>query len=260
MTEAAARFDDRVQDYLRGRPGYPRQILDVVRAARGDPPPARLADFRLDWTVADIGAGTGLLARPFLEAGCTVRLVEPNDEMRAAARATVLSPKATFLGGNAEGTGLPNQSVDAIVAGQAFHWFDAPAAAAEWRRILRPGGVVAVVHNRRKLTGTPFLEAYEAFLGTWGTDYRAVTERYEDPDALAALFGAPPEAVVLPNRQRLDRAGLQARLRSCSYLPGRGHPRYDAMDAAASALFEAHAEAGRVALTYDCVVYAGPLG
>lgn len=261
MSDETRRFDDRVQDYLLSRPGYPRQLLDVLRAAMGTGAPARLSDWRLEWRVADIGAGTGLLSMPFLEAGCQVDAVEPSGPMREAARRLQgRFPGLRVHEGRAEATGLDDDAVDLVVAGQAFHWFDAAAAREEWQRILRPGGVAAAVWNRRHLEGTPFAVAYETFNRTWGIDYAAVSERYESKSDLETVFGAAPEAKALPNRQRLDLAGLLARLRSCSYLPGVDHPRHADMMAAAEKLFSAHAVAGRVELVYDTVVYAGPLG
>jgi len=252
------RFNDRVQDYLRSRPGYPRQVLDVLRAAMGVAEPTSIADWRLSWTVADIGAGTGLLSLPLLEAGCRVLAVEPGAEMRFAAEQTLKRFSAfSVVEGQAEATGLDDGSVDLVVAGQAFHWFDAAAAVVEWRRILRPGGVVALIWNRRRAEGTAFAVAYETFLRSWGTDYSQVAERYEDPAGLSAVFSEVPGPKLLPNRQRLDREALQARLRSCSYLPGRGDERFEAMMRAAGGLFDAHQVGGFVELNYDTAVYAG---
>jgi len=259
-TDSTHRFDDRVQDYLLGRPGYPRQLLDVLRRHMGAPAPESLGDFRLDWVVADIGAGTGLLARPFLEAGCAVHAIEPSASMAEAARRVLAHfPNLEVHEARAEATGLPEASVDLVVVGQAFHWFDAAAAAEEWRRILRGPRVAAIVWNRRHLAGTAFAEAYETFLKSWSVDYEAVMERYESPEALRAVFKDVPEPEELPNRQRLGREGLLARLRSCSYLPGEDHPRREAMIRAANGLFDAHARGGVVELTYDTAIYAGPI-
>lgn len=258
MPDETQRFEDRVQDYLLGRPGYPRQVLDVLRPVMGEPPPSGLADFRLGWTVADIGVGTGLLSLPFLEAGCTVRGVDPSASMVEAC-SRVLARFGGFAAteGRAEATGLPDACVDLVVAGQAFHWFDPEPARAELSRILRGPRAVAVVWNRRHTDGAPFSVAYETFLKSWGIDYEAVMDRYESPEALRTLFGAEVSVNLLPNRQRLDRAGLIARLRSCSYLPGAEHPQHAAMVNAAGGLFDAHAKAGFVELRYDTAIYAG---
>jgi SAM-dependent methyltransferase len=252
MSNATHRFDDRVQDYLRGRPGYPPGLISALELQVG---------LRSEWAVADIGAGTGLLSQRFLEAGCVVLGVEPSPPMAAAGRALLGdSPRFSMRDGRAEATGLPDGAAELVVAGQAFHWFDVEGALREWQRILRPPRAVALIWNRRPLAGTPFAADYEAFLRTWGMDYAEVSESYEDPRALARVFaGGAPTPVVLPHVHRLDRAGLQARLRSCSYLPGRGHPRYAPMMAASDALFEAHARDDTVEMPYDAVMYAGSI-
>ncbi|MEO1231111.1 MAG: class I SAM-dependent methyltransferase [Myxococcota bacterium] len=247
--EATARFDDRVRDYLLGRPAYPAAVVEVVR---------RRCRVGASARVADIGAGTGFLGGLFAAEGHEVEGVEPSEAMAEAGRRMWSEqPSASMRLGRAEATGLGDGSVDVVVVGQAFHWFDAPAVAREWARILRPGGGVALVWNRRRLSGGPFLEAYEGFLRTWGTDYDAVSESYESAAAMGAIFDPLPEPEVLPNRQVLDHPGLVARLRSCSYLPSRDHPRYPAMMDAIPPLFDRYAESDRVVLEYETVVFAG---
>lgn len=124
------RFSDRVENYVRYRPGYPRALLECLAREHGlDPAHA----------VADIGSGTGILSELLLRNGNAVFGVEPNAEMRAAAE-RLLRGQAKFhsVDGRAEATTLPTASVDWITAAQAFHWFDVSAARREFRRILRP--------------------------------------------------------------------------------------------------------------------------
>ena len=252
MSEVLRRFDDRVQDYLQGRPGYPPALVEVLEAQVG---------LRPEWTVADIGAGPGLLSRVFLDHGCAVVGVEPSPPMAAAARATLgASPRSRMTEGTAEATGLEDASVELVVAGQAFHWFDVEAAVREWQRILRPPRAVALVWNRRPTAGSAFAEAYEAFVRAWGIDYDTVSETYEAEAALARVFaGGLPTPTLIPHAHRQDREGLYARLRSCSYLPGRAHPRHAAMMVAAAELFDAHAQGGVVETSYEAVMYAGSI-
>ena len=148
-SDSNTRFSDRVADYVRTRPGYPTAVLDILGTETGLNPAT---------VVADVGAGTGLSAELFLRNGNTVFGVEPNREMREAAE-SLLAGYANFhsVAGSAESTTLPDASVDLIVAGQAFHWFDVPRARAEFRRILRPDGVVVLMWNTRRLDTTPFL-------------------------------------------------------------------------------------------------------
>jgi SAM-dependent methyltransferase len=249
--KSTERFSNRVADYDRWRPGYPAAVLDVIR---------REAGLRPGRIVADLGSGTGLLAQLFLDNGNVVLGVEPNEAMAEAARRRFADRAFHDVRGTAEQTGLPEDSVDLAAAGQAFHWFHPAATAAELRRILKPDGAAAVVWNLRRLSGSPFLAAYEAFLQRWGTDYSEVSAQYADPQALRTLFGGDHFAYHrFENAQDLDLEGLRGRLLSSSYTPAPGHPDHEAMLAALPALYEAHAEAGRVRFVYDTELYLGPL-
>ncbi|GIG85250.1 class I SAM-dependent methyltransferase [Plantactinospora endophytica] len=121
--------------YDRYRPSYPEPAIDW---AVGRSAPAR---------VVDLGAGTGILTRVLLGLGHDVTPVEPDPGMRA--RLDAATPGTVALAGSAERVPLPDNSVDAVVAGQAYHWFDQPAAHAEGARLVRPGGTYAAVFNHR---------------------------------------------------------------------------------------------------------------
>lgn len=160
--------------------------------------------------------------------------------------------------GRAEATTLADASVDLVSAAQAFHWFDQNATRAEWRRILRPDGVVAVYWNSRRLDGSSFLEGYEHLLREFGTDYAEVAERDQDDTAMLHWFGdGLRERAVFANAQRLDFDGLRGRLLSSSYAPSRDHPRHAAMIAALRALFDATARNGTVTLDYRARLFVG---
>jgi SAM-dependent methyltransferase len=249
---ASERFDGRVADYRRGRPGYPEALFDAVVELGGLAPGA---------TVADLGAGTGLATEPLLRRGLRVAAVEPNGAMRAALAARLGgSPRLTIVAGSAEATGLAERSIDLALAAQSFHWFDAARAHAELARILRsPAARVALVWNSRRAAGTPFVEGYERLLLRHGTDYRAVGHRGVGRERLAAFFGGRFAQRRFDHAQRLDRAGLRARLLSSSYVPAAGQPGHAAMLAALDALFEAHSRGGEVELVYDCELSIGPL-
>jgi ubiquinone/menaquinone biosynthesis C-methylase UbiE len=106
--------------------------------------------------VADIGAGTGMLAEIFLEAGHRVLAVEPNAEMLEACRALAAQhPALEAVEGSAEATTLPDASVDLIAVGRAMHWFDWPHAHREFQRILKPDGWVLVATNGHRDSGAP---------------------------------------------------------------------------------------------------------
>lgn len=245
------RFSDRVDDYVRGRPGYPAELYDALVAASGLATGAR---------VADLGSGTGLSAAPLLERGFELFAVEPNEPMRHAAEARLGEhPAFHSVAGSAEATGLAPASVDLAIAFQAFHWFDVARTRAELDRILVPGGHVALVWNARRAGGTPLLGDYEALLQRFGTDYRQVGHRGLSRERLAELFGGPFAHHRFDNHQDLDLDGLRARLLSSSYVPAAGHPDHAPMLVELERIFRAHAVAGRVRLEYDVDLYLGAL-
>jgi SAM-dependent methyltransferase len=119
--------------YARARPPYPPEVIEALVTGIGVEPGAR---------VLDLGAGTGLLTRPLIAAGYDVVAVEPLDGMRSSLGA--VAGAENVLAGTAEAIPLPAQSVDAIVCGDAYHWFDPDRAPAELHRVLRPGGGVGL--------------------------------------------------------------------------------------------------------------------
>jgi len=246
------RFGDRVAAYERFRPSYPDGVIAFLRAEPGLTP---------EHVVADVGSGTGLLSRAFLQSGNLVYGVEPNAEMRGAAeRLLGSSDRFVSVEGRAEATGLPPQSVDFVAAGQAFHWFDPVASKAEFRRILRSGGWTVLVWNSRRTASTEFLSAYEAFLRSWCPDYGKVSSHYEDEESLALLFGADGWCRgTFEHTQSFDYHGLEGRLLSSSYAPGPEEEAHGPMLAALRQLFDDHERGGRVVFEYDTGVYAGRL-
>jgi SAM-dependent methyltransferase len=155
---------------------------------------------------------------------------------------------------------LASASVDLVAAGQAFHWFDAPAAQREFRRILRGGGWVAILWNDRRAEEDAFARAYESLLRTYGTDYDQVQHRNVTPDQLRAFFGGDYRTWSFPNEQRFDLDGVRGRLLSSSYAPAPGHPRHDAMMAELRRLVDAHGDDGWVRFSYDTRLHLGRLG
>jgi SAM-dependent methyltransferase len=248
------RFSERVENYIRFRPSYPRGVVELLRREAGLAPSS---------VVADVGSGTGLLARLFLENGNVVYGVEPNREMREAGERLLKDfPKFVSVEGSAEATTLQDACVDFVAAAQAFHWFNLSRAREEFRRILRPGGSAVLVWNDRRRDSTPFSRDLEALLVEYGLDYSSVAEGYVATDeqgaaALREFFGGAYRAARFDNFQALDFEGLRGRILSASYMPLPGHERFDAMLAALGRLFDTHQEGGRVAIEYDTNVYYG---
>ncbi len=235
------RFDDRAQDYARYRPGYPAAVVDFVLTG---------------WTgrtrrAADVGAGTGISAQMLADAGLEVIAVEPNADMR---RAAVPHPRVRWSEGTAEATGLPDGSVDLVLAAQAFHWFARERALAEFQRILRPGGRLAVLWNRRSRTD-PFTLGYRRALED--TAGEAPAEKTEfAPEAVGATGRfACLRSASFPNLQLLGLDELIGRARSTSTVPKQG-PVRDELERRLRALHREHADAtGRATMHYDTRVF-----
>jgi SAM-dependent methyltransferase len=252
MSDPTMRFSTRVEAYVRYRPGYPPEIVRLLERECGLTPGS---------LIADVGSGTGILAELFLKNGNRVVGVEPNREMReASGRLLAGYPGFASVDARAEATTLPDASVDLVTAGQAFHWFDRPAARREFARILEPAGWVVLIWNVRRKTTTPFLRAYERLLLTHSIDYRTV-DHENVTDAMIAEFFRPGSCTLrtFENRQLFDCAGLEGRLMSSSYVPEPGHPNHAPMLAELRAIFAAHQQDGMVSFDHDTKVYAGRL-
>jgi len=243
------RFSNRVEDYVKYRPGYPVQVVrfleDQYKLVRGS-------------LIADIGSGTGISSALFLDKGYRVAGVEPNKEMRDKSVELLGGNPAFFaIDGTAENTTLPDNSVDAIVAGQAFHWFDREKTRQEFSRILKPGGSVALIWNER-LTDTGFEQEYDQLIVKHGIDYVQVDHRNIDLEKISAFFHpAPVRLEIFPNEQVFGFDGLEGRLLSSSYMPDKSHPGYPAMVADLKDLYDRYQEAGKITIHYETKVFAG---
>src|SRR5262249_16934021 len=128
------------------------------------------------WTVADIGSGTGISSELFLQNGNRVYAVEPNLKMRTAAESLFKgNHQFVSINATAESTSLPDESIDVIVAGQAFHWFDKTASKIEFQRIARPGAFLVLMWNKRK-SDSPFQQQYEKMLLEFVPTYEEVCQ------------------------------------------------------------------------------------
>ncbi|MDZ4857375.1 MAG: class I SAM-dependent methyltransferase [Candidatus Hydrogenedentes bacterium] len=250
--DVTQRFSNRVDNYVKYRPGYPAALLDYLALHAGIGP---------DTPVADIGSGTGIFSKSLLGRGCRVFAVEPNDAMRhTAERLLQDDPDFVSVDGSAELTTLADASVDLVVAAQAFHWFDPDKTRREWLRILRAGGKAALIWNDRKTDSTPFLAEYDELLRTLGTDYEKVNHRNIDAARLSMFFGpAGFTETVFQNQQRFDWDGLYGRAMSSSYVPAEGEPGYAAFADGLRALFDRHATENGVAIDYDTRLFLGSL-
>ncbi len=249
MLEPTKRFSSRVENYVKYRPHYPREVIEILREVCG---------LMRDWRVADIGSGTGISTELFLTNGNPTYGVEPNQPMREAAESCLKEYTGfTSVDGTAEETTLPDSSVELVVAGQAFHWFDRARAKVEFRRILKPGGWVALMWNRRR-KDMPFLAEYEELSRTFSPDYDKVDGTNVTDEMFAEFFSPNVYQFRACEHGRLqDYEALKGGLLSSSYSPEPGHPNHEPMIAELEKLFARHERDGRVRFEYDTQVYVG---
>ena len=251
-SNSTTRFSDRVDLYIKYRPGYPAEILPLLHREIGLLPSS---------VIADAGSGTGILAEMFLRNGNQVFGIEPNAEMRAAGE-LLLQAYDNFISinGSAEKSTLPDASVDFITAAQAFHWFDVPKTKREFQRILKPNGFVVLLWNDRRTDTTAFLQGYEQLLQEFSLDYQQVNHRNVSDEILRQFFGTGGYTETsLFNCQLFDYEGLEGRLLSSSYAPMQGHPKHEPMLERLREIFDAHQVNGQVSFDYDTRIYYGQM-
>ncbi|MGA9363739.1 MAG: methyltransferase domain-containing protein [Bacteroidota bacterium] len=250
---STTRFSNRVKDYAKYRPHYPLKVLEFLTSELG---------LTKDSVIADIGSGTGISSELFVEKGNHVYGIEPNKQMREAAE-RLFKCRKNFVSVNAtaEDTTLGDRSVDFIVAGQAFHWFDLRKTKTEFRRILRPNGFVILIWNDRRTAASDFLHGYETLLNRYGTDYKEIKHiGIGIVGHLDQFFGKGNYHLkVFKNSQYFDFDGLKGRLLSSSYVPTEGHPDYVPMIDELKRLYAMYEKNGLVVFEYDTKLYYGLL-
>lgn len=248
----SSRFTGRVESYKRFRPGYPQEILDLLRHECGLTPESN---------IVDVAAGTGLFSEIFLHNGNPVIAIEPNDEMRTVCETRQPDyPRLVVRSGTAEVTGLPSKIADFLTVAQAMHWFDLRRARQEFARVLRTDGWCVIAYNERRLGGDTFHEGMEELLVNFGIDYQHVRRRHLGDAQLREFF--EPHVIrcqTLPNSQLLDLDALVGRIVSSSYMPTQTHPRYGEMLRSIEQLFDENQRDGTIRLEYDCVIRFGQL-
>lgn len=240
-----SRFSDRAAAYVKHRPSYPAAAIDAVFDGTGDPSALR---------VLDVGAGTGISSRLLADRGASVIALEPNEAMQRAGESEP-HPLVEWRCGTGEATGLADGAVEIVACFQAFHWLDRAKALAEFRRVLKAGGRVALAWNVQD-AGDPFTEGYQRVILKHATDPPTSPWLQGFGDVAAALRSEwrSYRELRFANEQSLDLAGLIGRAKSASYCPNAGSPA-EALDSDLANLHAAHQNAGRVVLRYSCVVH-----
>lgn len=205
----AEQFASAADAYERGRPEYAPAVVGALAAELGLAPGA---------PVLDLAAGTGKLTRALVAGGLEVVAVEPQASLRERLAAAVGAERVRD--GLAEAIPLPDSSVDAVTVADAFHWFDHAAALAEIKRVLRPGGGLAVLFTAPDWTGASW--AHE--LGTLIQRLRPEHPYFDGPPWQQAVRDAgvwtEPREVRVTTSQPTDPARIVAYVASMSFVAG----------------------------------------
>lgn len=249
-SDSRRRFSRRVADYVKYRPSYPPALVQTLVDEAG---------LRPEWSVADIGSGTGFSSEQFLRFGCKVTGVEPNADMRAAGDTYLAGyPNFNSVEGVAEETGLADGTIDMVTAGQALHWFRLPLARIEFDRIVRPGGILAFFWNERSSTATPFMAHYMDVMERYTVEQRIAHHQDVDPAALAYLYANGVfESRRIAWLTQLSLEQAVGRAFSSSYMPRRDSAEGAPMEAEIAALFDQFGENGVVDFHYETELYFG---
>jgi len=224
VADPIAAYDGKAEDFAQHRLSYARGAIDVILETTG---------LDTTWIVADIGAGTGHVAKHFVGRVERLYAVEPNDDMRRQAERS-LGGFAAFVSvsGTAEKTTLPKDSLALITVGQALHWFDAEAARREFTRVLKPDGWLAVIRNRLGEDQGPNLRPY---------------------------FSDDVQHRSFPMTAKETWDTFIRGIRSSAASPAQSHPRYPSFERAQRENFDARAVRGILTLRYSTEVAVGRL-
>lgn len=245
------RFSGKANLYAAGRPSYAAGFLQWLKDECGLGPGSR---------VADVGSGTGKFTKQLLELGCDVHAVEPNEDMRCIAEAE-LSGLSGFhsVVGNASDTGLPDHSMDAVTAAQAFHWFPAEEFRRECLRIGKEGSLVFLVWNERDMEA-PVTQAIHALYTDHGRDFHGFNMGLKkDDERIRRFFSDHYQMRQFDNPLHYDLEGFRVRCLSSSHSPKEGEEDYSAYKAGIDKIFERFAENGRLEVPNLTRAYFGKL-
>ena len=245
-------FSGKFSNYSKYRPGYPQSLL-------------RLMEEHINLTpvtvVADIGSGTGICSRLFIENGNTVYGVEPNDEMRQYS-ATLFRAYPGFhsLKGTGEETGLHDNSVDLVVCAQSFHWLNPDSAKVEFQRILSDQGHVALIWNDKAQEENSFNSDYESIcerFKSFRPKYNSGGKSLIDRSVLDNFFKGSYKTMELENHQDLTLEGVMGRYSSTSYAIGPEEAEYESLVTEMKEAFEKYQNNGLVRIKYVTRIFLG---
>lgn len=247
--DATEKFSGLASVYAAGRPAYAESFLRDLYGEYG---------FSADSVIADIGSGTGKFAKQMLERGSYVYCVEPNEDMRSKSITELEEYKnKSIVAGDAENTGLQDNSVDFITTAQAFHWFDAERFRTECKRIIKPGGKVFLIWNMRDMNSEIAQIIYRIcekycpnFKGFGGGIQR-------DDERIKSFFDGKYKRIEYDNPLCYGREKFISRSLSSSYSLKPQDENYKEYISELEALFEEYAVSGEVITPNKTIVYVG---
>jgi ubiquinone/menaquinone biosynthesis C-methylase UbiE len=247
------RFSNRVSNYIKYRPSYPIETIEILKQE---------TNIDTSKSICDIGSGTGLFTKLLLENGYKVYGVEPNNEMREAGEEYLSKyNKFTSINANAENTTLEDKSIDLITVAQAFHWFDLKKVKIEFCRILKENGYIALIWNDRVLNKDGFQNDYEAFLLKYCPEYKEVSYRNVNEETSIKNFFSPNNVIKkeLENYQEFNFEGLKGRLLSSSYSLTQDNEQYTQMLKELEVIFNKYQNNGLIKFEYNTLIYISNL-
>ncbi|MDR1913097.1 MAG: class I SAM-dependent methyltransferase [Clostridiales bacterium] len=254
--DSKERFTTRAEDYAKYRPEYPEQVIDYF---------IRRTGITQNSIIVDIGSGTGKFSGMLCAREYNVIGVEPNKAMREQAEIMLRRPRFTSVCGSAEETTLPDNSADAIVSAQAFHWFNLEKCKPEFRRILKTGAKVAVIWNNRdsdtignfNKKSSEFMKQLHRVLSFYPGDLAMPSNNRTTSESFADFFESGFDSKEFSWNKEMDYQGVWGLIRSHSNTPLEGNENYLPLKKAVKDLFDKCQTNGTVTIFYSTDVFIG---
>lgn len=242
-------FSDKAVNYSSGRPTYSSELIEYLYQIIG---------LNSQSVIADIGAGTGILAKQLLDKGSSVICVEPNDNMRAVAEHDLSAYRqVSFSNGDAENTKIESSTVDYITVAQAFHWFDVDKFKNESKRILKYGGKVILVWNTRDTECELCVDNYRIFK-KYCPRFNGFSGGIKNSDErIISYFDGKYETVEFDNPIIFNRETFIRRSLSGSYSLQKSDEQYNDYIEELNKLFEKYSENGYLIMPNKSIAYIG---
>lgn len=241
------RFDGKGDIYAKARPKYAAELFDYMKDE---------LNIKENSVFADVGSGTGIFTEQLLNRGYKVFAVEPNADMRRKAEEKLCgNPNFTSVTGDSENTNLPDSSVEFVTAAQAFHWFDAQAFKKECGRILKHGGKVIIVYNRRD-ENAECTKAIAKLRRKYNSDFHGFSNGISTEKCID-FFGGKCDIFRADNTLIYDRQGYIDRALSSSYSLKKGDSGYKDYIKELNIIFDTYSENGYIKIPNETVAVSG---